>query len=74
MKTLFTSLLLGLLLTSPHATASTPIQQKAIQFKPGASRTTLKGTLKGDQTIDYQLSARAGQALTVSFRPGNLSA
>jgi hypothetical protein len=74
MKTLFTSLLLGLLLASPHAVAGTPIQQQAIQFKPGASSATLKGTLKGYQTIDYQLSARASQSLTVRFTPSNLSA
>ena len=74
MKTVFTSLLLGLLLTSPHAAASTPIQQKDIQFKPSTSSATIKGTLKGDQTIDYRLSARAGQTLTVSFKPSNLSA
>lgn len=74
MKTLFTSLLLGLLLASPHAAAGTPIRQQAIQFKPGAASVTIKGTLKGDQTIDYQLSARAGQTLTVRFKPSNLSA
>ena len=74
MKTLFAALLLGLLLTSPHAIASMPIQQQAIPFKPGASSATLKGTLKGDQTIDYQLRAHAGQTLSVSFKPGNLSA
>jgi hypothetical protein len=74
MKTVFTSLLLGLLLIGPLATASTPIQQTAIQFKSGASSATLKGRLKGDQTIDYQLRARAGQALTVHFKPGNVSA
>jgi hypothetical protein len=74
MRTVFTALLLGLLLASPHAMASTSIRQQAIQFKPGAASTTLKGTLKGDQTIDYQLSARAGQALTVRFAPSNLSA
>lgn len=74
MKTLFATLLLGLLLASPPATASTPIQQQAIQFKPGASSATFKGTLKAYQTIDYQLSARAGQTLTVRFKPSNLSA
>ncbi len=74
MKTLFTSLLLSLLLASPHAAAGTPIRQQAIQFKPGAASVTIKGTLKGDQTIDYQLRARAGQTLTVRFKPSNLSA
>jgi hypothetical protein len=74
MQTVFTPLLLSLLFASPHAAAGTPIQQQAIQFKPGAASTTLKGTLKGDQTIDYQLSVRAGQTLTVRFTPSNLSA
>ena len=69
-----TFLLLGLLLASSHAMAGAPIWQHAIPFMPGATSATLKGTLKGDQTIDYQLRARAGQTLAVHFKPGNQSA
>ncbi len=50
------------------------IRQEPISFKPGASSTRLKGTIKGDQTVDYQVRARAGQSITVTFKPGNLSA
>ena len=59
-KTLLASLLFGLLLITPFASANADIRQQPIQFKPGASSTRLKGTIKGDQTVDYQLRAGRG--------------
>jgi hypothetical protein len=59
--------------TSP-VSASADIRQEPISFKPGASSTRLKGTIKGDQTVDYQLRARAGQSMVVTFNPTNPSA
>ena len=40
----------------------------------GASAATIKGTLKGDQTIDYSMQAKAGQTMSVSFKTSNASA
>jgi hypothetical protein len=74
MKPLLASTLIGLLLASPFAAASSAIRQEAIPFKLGASSAVLKGKIKGDQTVDYQLRARAGQAMAVSFKPTNPSA
>lgn len=61
-------------LASFVSTSWAGIQTKPVQFKKGESAATIKGTLKGDQTIDYSLRARAGQTMSVSFKPGNASA
>lgn len=45
----------------------------AVQFKPGAVSATLKGTIKGDQGINYRFDAAAGQTLHILFKPSNLS-
>lgn len=47
--------------------ASDHIQSRPIQFAKGASSATVKGTIKGDQTIDYKLRAKAGQTMSVKL-------
>ena len=47
------------------------IETKPLQFAKGTSAATVKGTLKGDQTIDYTVRARAGQTMTVTLQTGN---
>jgi len=44
------------------------IQTKAVQFAKGQSSATIKGTIKGDQTIDYTVRARAGQTMQVALK------
>ncbi|MXR36764.1 PliI family lysozyme inhibitor of I-type lysozyme [Craterilacuibacter sinensis] len=67
--------LLGLSLLSPlPALAASDIQQKTVVFDKGATSTSIKDQLKGDQTIDYQLRAHAGQQVRVDFAPSNSSA
>jgi hypothetical protein len=44
-----------------------------VQFKPNKTGTTIKGSIKGRQTIDYRLKARSGQQMTVSLDTTNLS-
>lgn len=53
------------------ASATTAIETKPIQFAKGASSATVKGTLKGDRTIDYKLRARAGQTMSVKLTTSN---
>lgn len=48
--------------------------QVVVSFAKGASSQTLKGSIKGDQSRDYIVDARAGQTLTVDFKPSNASA
>lgn len=38
-----------------------------IQFEPGATSTTINGTIVGNEYIDYVLGARAGQTMVVSL-------
>jgi hypothetical protein len=49
------------------AVAAAPIETRPIQFAKGASSATVKGTIKGDQTVDYKLRARAGQTMSVKL-------
>ena len=61
-------------LASCVSTAWAGIETRPVQFKKGASVATIKGTLKGDQTIDYSVQGKAGQTLHVRFKAGNASA
>ncbi len=47
------------------------IETRAVQFAQGKSSATIKGSLKGDQTIDYTLRARAGQTMSVKLATKN---
>jgi hypothetical protein len=49
-------------------------EQVVVSFAKGASSQTLKGSIKGDQSRDYIVDARAGQTMTVDFKPSNASA
>jgi hypothetical protein len=50
-------------------------QQKTnVVFARGQSSATLKGQIKGNADHSYIVNARAGQTLTVSFKPTNASA
>ncbi|MDS4014230.1 MAG: hypothetical protein RKP46_07705 [Candidatus Accumulibacter sp.] len=61
----------ALALASLAAPASADIRTQPVQFKAGTTSATIKGKLKGDQTVDYTLRARAGQTMSVSFSPSN---
>jgi len=49
------------------AVAASAIETRPIQFAKGASSATVKGTIKGDQTVDYTVHARAGQTMSVKL-------
>jgi len=51
--------------------AASGIDTRPVHFAKGASSTTLKGTLKGDRTVDYTLRARAGQTMNVTLKTSN---
>lgn len=70
-KHLLVATLLAVSVVAVHA--SSVIQSKPVQFAKGATSATLQGSLKGDQTIDYKLRARAGQTMTVSLKTSNAS-
>lgn len=56
------------------AFAASGIETRQVQFKKGESGASIRGTLKGDQTIDYKLGAGAGQTMVIKFVPSNASA
>ncbi len=45
--------------------ADDPTQR--VQFEPGATSTTLKGTVQGFRSLRYLLAVRAGQVVSISF-------
>lgn len=75
MRVLIPSFLLALVLLSAVPVEAQPsIKRQQIQFKKGETGATIKGTIKGEQIIDYKLRAGAGQAMVVQFKPSNPSA
>lgn len=64
----------GCLLITAVAVAEADIRQEAVRFDHKTSSTTLRGRIKGDQNVDYQVTARFGQTLEVDFKASNLSA
>lgn len=50
------------------AWAADGIEKRPLQFAKGTSAATVKGTVQGDRTIDYQLRARAGQTLSAELK------
>ena len=61
-----------LLVLNLHAAEG--IRQVPVHFKQGASQASLKGHIKGRETIDYVLRARAGQTMTVNLKTSHSGA
>ncbi len=61
-----------LAVTLPAGAADT-IARRPVALDP-AGAATLSGRLRGRETVDYLVPARAGQAIRVVFAPGNRSA
>ena len=74
MKALTASVLYGLVLVTTLAAAEVSIREQQVAFKKGESGATTKGSIKGDQIVDYKLRAGAGQSMVVIFNPSNPSA
>ncbi|MCX9156253.1 hypothetical protein OPU71_08980 [Niveibacterium sp. 24ML] len=74
MKPILASIATAVVLLSTPAQAEPAIKVQPVQFKQGASGTTIKAQIKGEQIIDYTLRAAAGQTMVVRFKPGNPSA
>jgi hypothetical protein len=59
-------------LGSASAAAQPPApRQERVAFATGASSATVKGQVKGDETVDYVVRAAAGQTITVTLKPSN---
>jgi hypothetical protein len=54
--------------------ATEEIRKVPVHFKKGASQASIKGHIKGRETIDYILRARAGQTMTVNLETSHMGA
>lgn len=70
-KRLITS---AILVFATASVAGGQIRTERVQFKKGANSAVVQGTIKGDQTVDYLLSARKGQSMNVSMATKNTAA
>jgi hypothetical protein len=71
MRTLLSCLLAALALAAVPSFAQSDIVKRPVQFAKGKSGTTIKGSLTGDQSVDYTLRAAAGQTMTVKLSGGS---
>lgn len=62
--------LVSLALFTAHGLAQPDIARHPVQFAKGQSAATIKGSLTGDQSIDYTLRAAAGQTMTIKLSAG----
>lgn len=49
------------------------IHREPVRFKAGENSTTIKGNLRGDQTVDYILGAKTGQKMAVTLKSSHAS-
>lgn len=56
-----------LLLIAPAALAAEGIRSERVHFKKGANSAVVEASIKGYETVDYVLGARAGQHMNVSL-------
>jgi hypothetical protein len=68
---ILTMMLAGAVATGA-AQAPRPAAER-VNFARGATSATVKGQLKGDQSVDYTVRAAAGQTLSVTLTPSNRS-
>ena len=59
------------LLGAASAGSTAGITSKPLQFAKGSSSATVKASIRGDQTIDYKLRAKAGQSMNVTLKSSN---
>lgn len=73
MKIIVIAAALAVLLAQTHASAAngSGIRKETVHFARGATSTALKGRLKGDATVDYVVTAAAGQTLAVKLTATN---
>lgn len=61
-------------LSAHAATTDVPPRIQQVVYKSGYGSVQFKQSIKGYKTAEYKLDAKAGQMLTVDFKPSNTSA
>ena len=74
MKTWIAAALTALICLSAHAADAPTVRVEPIAFTTSADSVQRKQSITGDQTTEYRFNAKAGQMLTVDFKPSNTSA
>ncbi|MFJ4250392.1 hypothetical protein SAMN04488483_3250 [Pseudomonas helmanticensis] len=74
MNTWIAAVMAALLSLSVHAAESPASRVEQVVFKAGADHLQIKQSIKGEQTAQYTLNVKAGQMLTVDFKPSSTSA
>jgi hypothetical protein len=64
----------AVLIGTALASSAAEIRQETTAFRPGASSASIRGSIKGDETVDYRLEAKGGQTMVVDFKHSNRSA
>lgn len=64
-------LLAVLVLAAAPALAEDGIRKEPVQFKPGTSQASIAAHIKGDETVDYTLRAKAGQTMKAHLKATN---
>lgn len=54
--------------------AAQDIKEERVRFEAGESDATISGRIKGYESVDYLVGAKAGQQISISFKTSNLSA
>lgn len=62
-----------LIFAAPAFAQVAPPRTEVIQFEAGTSAKTIQGAIKGYEVVDYVVSARAGQTLTVTLKSDKTS-
>ena len=71
---LLTAAAITFLLAVTGQAATPEIREVPVHFQKGESGATLRGKLKGDETVDYTLGAKAGQSIVVAMKASSTSA
>jgi len=67
MRSFLVCLFTALNLVAAPSYAQRDIAKHPVQFAEGSTRTTIKGGITGNQTVDYTLRAAAGQTMSVKL-------
>ena len=73
MKSILIRALSLFLIFSISAATAVEIREERVQFKPGETGATIKGQIKVRQIVDYRLSVKAGQSMSVILETSNRS-
>ena len=73
LHTVLAAVLLFLLSVLSNASADPNRRSEPVHFTKGTSSTVIKGQIKGDHYVDYQVRAGAGHTLSVEMKSSNAS-